>query len=196
MVEALIRAFVAVPCGEPLARELSLRLDAAAAGADGPPPVRWTHPRTWHLTLQFLGDWPRGRLRTLQEALAGVAGPAPADLAPDGLGGFPDLRRPRVLFLQFAGAGPLVELAAEVHRVSARVWPDGPQDTRPVHPHLTLTRIRDPLEPWQVKSMQNIDLHGLPPVRLDGFRLYASTLGPQGARHAELAAYALRKKGE
>ena len=195
-MEALTRAFVAVPCGEPLARELSRRLDASFAGPAGPPPVRWTHPRTWHLTLQFLGDWPRGRLRALQEALGRVAGPEPVDLVPAGLGGFPDLRRPRVLFLQFTGAGPLVELAAEVHRISGTVWPEGPQDTRPVHPHLTLTRIRDPLEDAQINLLRGIDLTDLPPVPLDGFRLYASTLGPQGARHAELAAYALRKKGE
>ncbi len=195
-MEALTRAFVAVPCGEPLARELSRRLDAFAAGPGGPPPVRWTHPRTWHLTLQFLGDWPRGRLRALQERLGEVAGPAPAVLQPAGLGGFPDLRRPRVLFLQFAAAEPLVELAAEVHRISAAVWPEGPQDTRPVHPHLTLTRIRDALEPGQVNALRGIDLTSLPPVLLDGFRLYASTLGPGGPRHAELAAYALRKKGE
>ena len=100
LVDALTRAFVAVPCGEPLAGELSRRLDALP----GPAPVRWTHPATWHLTLQFLGDWPADRLAALQMSLSRLDGPAPFRLAPAGLGGFPNLRRPRVLFLQFAGA--------------------------------------------------------------------------------------------
>ncbi len=192
LVDALTRAFVAVPCGEPLAGELSRRLDALP----GPAPVRWTHPATWHLTLQFLGEWPADRLAALQTSLSGLDGPAPFRLAPAGLGGFPNLRRPRVLFLQFAGAEPLRELAAEVHRHTARAWADGPQDTRPIHPHLTLARVREPLPDEQVKRLRDIALDDLPELSCGGFSLMASTLGPGGARHRELAGYALRKKGE
>jgi 2'-5' RNA ligase len=192
VVHALTRAFVAVPCGEPLAGELSRRLDALPGTA----PVRWTRPDTWHLTLQFLGDWPADRLDALREGLSAPAGPAPFVLRPSGLGGFPDLRRPRVLFLQFAGADPLLEMALGVRRATAQAWAEGPQDTRPVHPHLTLARVRDPLEEWQVKRLQDIDLDNLPNLPVDHFCLMASTLGPGGARHRELAGFALRKKGE
>ena len=191
-MDALTRAFVAVPCGRPLARELSLRLDAAS----GPAPVRWTRPDTWHLTLQFLGDWPADRLSALSEALAGLRLQPGGVLRPTGFGGFPDLRAPRVLFLQFSGTEPLVDLALHVRRITARVWADGPQDTRPVHPHLTLARVREPLSPWQVNQLKNINLTDLPDVPLEGFSLMASTLGPGGARHRELAGFALRKKGE
>lgn len=191
-MRSLTRAFVAVPCGEPLAGELSRRLDALPGGA----PVRWTRPDTWHLTLQFLGDWPADRLDALRAGLSALTGPAPFAVRPAGLGGFPDLRRPRVLFLQFTGAEPLLEMALGVRRATAQAWGDGPQDTRPVHPHLTLARVRDPLEEWQVNRLQDIDLGGLPDLSCDRFCLLASTLGPGGARHRELAGFALRKKGE
>lgn len=192
MSGGLTRAFVAVPVGLPLAAELSRRLDALP----GPAPVRWTAAGTWHLTLQFLGDWPADRLEALQTALSGLAAPGAFALEPAGLGGFPDLFRPRVLFLQFRDAGPLVDLARKVREASATAWPDGPQDTRPLHPHLTLARLRDPLTPQQLNLLRDIDLHGLPPFEAGHFELLSSRLGPGGARHAVLAAWPLRKKGE
>jgi len=191
-VEALTRAFVAVPCGEPLARELSRRLDAPAGVA----PVRWTEPLSWHLTLQFLGNWPGARLSALRQALEPLRDAPAVDLQPAGLGGFPDLRRPRVLFLQVRGTGPLVELAVRVRQASDAVWPEGPQDTRPLEPHLTLARVREPLQVWQVKALKKINLDDLPILALDRFDLMASQPTTGGARHTALASFALRKKGE
>lgn len=186
------RAFVAVPCGEQLAAELSRRLDAAATRVA----VRWTAPRTWHLTLQFLGDWPAGRLEDLRSRLCELVMDRPPPLVPAGWGGFPDLRRPRVLFLQFGGSEPIADLARRVRTASEAAWPAGPQDTRPAHPHLTLARVREPLEAAQIKSILDIDLGGLPHLPVERFSLLASDLRPQGARHTELATYGLRKKGE
>lgn len=191
-MEPLTRAFVAVPCGDPLAAELSRRLDAGG----GPPPLRWTRPATWHLTLQFLGDWPRARLSALQHNLEAQPVPERAVLIPAGLGGFPDLARPRVLFLQFRGAEPLVDLARAVRQASAATWPEGPQDTRPAHPHLTLARAQGPLEAWQRKALADIDLEDLPPLAMESFSLMSSQLAAGGARHTVLASYSLRKKGE
>lgn len=192
MTDPVTRAFIAVPCGEPLATGLSQRLDAMRL----PAPGRWTDPRTWHLTLEFLGDWPSARLHGLQSALAGLPAPESFRLEPAGLGGFPDLGRARVLFLQFREAGPLVDLARLVREATVTAWPDGPRDTRPLRPHLTLARLREPPAPWHVKILENIDLSGLPALTVERFELLASHLGPGGARHEVLAAWPLRKKGE
>lgn len=192
LAEGLTRAFVAVPCGEPLRAALSRRLDASAAAAT----PCWTTPGTWHLTLQFLGDWPAARLDGLQARLSAIPPPPELVLTPQGWGGFPDLRRPRVLFLQFSGAEPLAELARLVRQASAEAWPEGPQDTRPTHPHLTLARVREPLESGTLKFIQDIRLDDLPALPVDRFCLLSSTRHQAGARHAERASFALRKKGE
>ena len=54
MVPATVRLFVAVPCGDEFAQALSTALDPWRH-LDG---LRWTLPEQYHLTLQFLGDWP------------------------------------------------------------------------------------------------------------------------------------------
>lgn len=191
-MEPLTRAFVAVPCGEPLRAALSRRLD----GREGPAPVRWTRPGNWHVTLQFLGDWPGARLSALRQALVTLTCPDAADPTPAGFGGFPDLERPRVLFLQFQGAAPLADLADQVRRATGAVWPEGPQDTRPFHPHLTLARVAAGLDARQRKALQDVNMGALPPLVLDRVVLMSSRLEPGGARYAELASFALRKKGE
>jgi len=191
-VPAPLRLFVAVPCGEPLGRALTSALDASPKGL----PVRWTRPATWHLTLQFLGDWPASRVPDLKEGLAGVADRAPFVLAPTGLGAFPDLRRPRVLFLQLEDDGAAADLARAVREAVAGIWPRGPQDTKAFRAHLTLARIRRPLARESIKLLEDMDFSGLPVLAADGFTLYSSVLVPGGARHTPVASYGLRKKGE
>ena len=104
---APLRLFVAIPCGERLRAALSARLDVSGADLS----LRWTRPHSWHITLQFLGDWPETRVPALVEALSASSGPPPFTLVPEGLGAFPGLRRPRVLFLQMGDDGAAAGLA-------------------------------------------------------------------------------------
>lgn len=191
-MSAAVRLFVAVPCGGPLREALTSRLDASPPGLD----VRWTHPRTWHLTLQFLGEWPEKYVSGLREGLAPVADRSPFVMPAGGLGAFPNLRRPRVLFLQLGDDGAAARLAGAVREKVAEIWPDGPQDHKRFKAHLTLARIRRPLAVDQLKMLQDLDFTGMPDLLADRFTLYSSVLGREGARHLVEAEYGLRKKGE
>ncbi|MCP4572369.1 MAG: RNA 2',3'-cyclic phosphodiesterase [bacterium] len=187
-----MRAFLAVHPGEEFRSALSTCLDPWRRRI----PIRWTRPDAWHLTLQFLGEWPDERLQALQERLDGVAGPAPWSLRPAGLDAFPNLRQPRVLFLQLEDDGRIARLASLVRGAVADAWPDGPQDTKPLRPHLTVARVKDPLEQSQVNGLKDIDLDGLPPLAVTGFALVGSRLQPDGPRYRDVAFWRLRKKGE
>jgi 2'-5' RNA ligase len=158
--------------------------------------VRWTRPETWHLTLQFLGEWPQARLQALQDALGRVPAPAAFAIEPGGLGAFPGWRRPRVLFLQMDGDGQGARLARLLRESVALAWPEGPQDTRPYRGHLTLARVRDELDEDSLKTLKSIDLSGLPQVSVEGFSLVGSHLGAGAPQHRDLAFWRLRKKGE
>jgi 2'-5' RNA ligase len=188
-----MRVFLAVSCGERWARELTTALDAWKSGRTPAMPLRWTRPDTWHLTLQFLGDWPENKLSDLKSALECVSGPTGFSVEPGGLGGFPDLNNPRVLFLHMEGDGQLAQLAGRIRAVVNATWAEGPQDNRPFRGHLTLARVRGRWQDGDANMLQEIDLSHLPSVRIDGFRLVASTLRPEGPEYRELAFYPLRK---
>ena len=187
-----MRAFVAVPAAERLTAAATTALDGCRERLD----VRWTHPSTWHLTLQFLGEWPAERLNALETALREVSDLDRFSLRCTGLGAFPNMRAPRVLFLHLEGDGALERLAEQVRRTVAGIWPDGPQDTKPFRGHLTVARVPRRLARDELDALRDIDLTDLPEFPVEEFRLVSSELTPGGPRHSDLARFALRKKGE
>jgi 2'-5' RNA ligase len=188
-----MRVFLAVPCGEQFTVALTTALDDWRTGPGGLVSVRWTRPQTWHLTLQFLGDWPGDRLTELETALGTLESQPAFSLTPGLVGGFPNLKSPRVLFLHMVDDGHASCLAAGVRAVVDATWGQGPQDYRPFRCHLTLARIRERLPQADIKLLQEMKLDVLPPVLVEGFSLVASELRKQGPRYTTLAKFALRK---
>ncbi len=190
-----IRAFLAVNPPDDWHRELSLRVDPVSQALKSCSVLRWAPPHNWHLTLQFLGNWPEVRLKELREAL-GARKPTPAfALQPRGLGAFPDLKRPRVLFLQLDEGPSIVNLAGWVRRVVQEIWPGGPQDTRTFRPHLTLARIKGELSGGERARLGALDLTGLPALPVAEFGLVGSQLEAAGARHTMLESWPLAADG-
>jgi RNA 2',3'-cyclic 3'-phosphodiesterase len=181
-----VRLFVAVNAPGRFTDDLATRLDAWRREL----PLAWTRPETWHLTLMFLGEWPAERLPALRAALAEETGRhAPFDVQPGAVDAFPDLRSPRVLFLQFLplDGGPLHALAAGVRARVESSWPAGPQDRKAFKPHLTLARIKAPLSRDQREILGRIDLGAWPAQPIGAVRLVASELQARGARHVDQA---------
>jgi 2'-5' RNA ligase len=105
--------------------------------------VKWVAPESIHLTLHFLGAVLEERVGGIEAAVAEAAAGARAlFLEVKGAGGFPNARRPRVLW---AGVvGDVQPLAALVVDLGRRLAPLGfPAEDRPFSPHLTLGRARD-----------------------------------------------------
>ena len=186
-----MRTFLAVSCGEQLTAALTTGLDNWRAGGDLA--LRWVRPDAWHLTIQFLGDWPQNRLSSLETALEGARDQSVFSLSPGPVGGFPNLESPRVLFLHMEDDGQAGELARRVREIVNETWRKGPQDNRDYRSHLTLARIKNRLSGSGVKLLREMELKDLPLVRVEGFSLVASELRPQGPRYRELAFYPLRK---
>lgn len=187
-----MRVFLAVHPGPQLVQDLTTQLDPWRSTLK----VRWTRPDSWHVTLQFLGEWSESRLDDLQVALAELEAGPPFDLCPGELGAFPNLGSPRVLFLQMAGDGQVDRLARLVRGGVERVWPDGPQDRKPFRGHLTLARVKDRLRSAEGDFLAHMKLGPFAPVHVKTFHLIASTLLPGGSRYRNLATFAMRKKGE
>lgn len=182
-----MRLFVAVDPGERFRRDLTTRL------GDWPDrlPVGWVGPAQWHVTLSFLGEWPPELLGPLRDALAAEA-PAHRGFTatPGRLGAFPDLRRPRVLFLHLESGGALERLAEGVRRRIEAAAP-GRQDLKPFRAHLTLARVKRPLPSHLQDLPCRIDLGRWEPLPVEEFGLVQSRLRPQGPEYTMLARYPL-----
>lgn len=183
---------MAVNLPSPVIAEVDTRLDGLRAGL----PIAWTRPQTWHLTLQFLGEWPLDRVNRLRRDLLPLTATEAFDLRCAGLGTFPAAGPPRVLFLHLQGQQAAAALAADVRAAVQRVWPDGPQDLKPFQGHLTVARFKVRPRPDVRTLIAAADLGPLPQWAVEGFSLMSSRLDPGGAAHTEQAYFPLRKKGE
>jgi len=109
-------------------------------------PLRWSHPEGLHLTLAFLGARPLAALPLLGSLGAAVAGRHPAfPLSTTRLGGFPEGRPARVLWLGLAPAPALTALASDLRAHLARA--DETFDAKAFRPHVTLARLPAPRSP-------------------------------------------------
>jgi len=134
-----LRTFVAVEiAAETHARagQLIGRLQAAS------PDVKWVEPRNLHWSLQFLGEVDVREIPQVCDAVTRAVADVPQfDLEAHGAGAFPDLHRPRTLWLGAAAGSE--EMAALHERIAASLAPLGfRQEQRRFRPHLTLGRVR------------------------------------------------------
>jgi 2'-5' RNA ligase len=104
---------------------------------------KWTQPQNLHITLQFIGEVDRETLSLLLKTTQEVANSfRPFRITYRGLGVFPHMRRPRILWVGVdAGAGTLKRLAKLVEIANKKV-PNIRPDTKPFHPHVTICRMR------------------------------------------------------
>ena len=175
-----MRLFVAVDVPQDV--KDAIERDVVGALRDALPGARWTRPEGRHLTLTFLGEVADERATGVGQALAEAASRHVGfDAAFAELGGFPNVRRPRVLWLGVdMGAEELSALAADVEDV---LRPLGfPGEDRPFRAHVTLARFP---KPRLVGSMPAVAVPSTT-FRVDEVVLFRSQLHPKGARYAVL----------
>ncbi len=189
-----LRTFVALPLSEAGHERLdAVQQKLIRALPDGA--IRWVPPTNVHLTLFFLGDVAVGRLPVIREALAVVArNVAPFPFEVRGLGAFPHLRRPRVLWVGVAErAGRLALLHRAVNEVLAQVGFE--PETRPFHPHLTLGRVRRgnsrAVEVQLAEELSAIEVGLLIEEQARELVLFRSVLGSAGAEYTALHRFPL-----
>jgi RNA 2',3'-cyclic 3'-phosphodiesterase len=169
----VIRAFVAVVLDEGVRSAVAATIERLRPLGSA---VAWVPPRNLHVTLHFLGDQSEERLAEAEAALAdAAAGSAPLDVTFHGIGAFPGLERPRILWVGLAHG------ALEVRRLQARVTDalavrGFGKEERAWHPHLTIGRVHDERR-WRRETG--------PPLRSALAQAATTTFGTQ--RVAEVA---------
>lgn len=185
-----IRAFIAVDPPDPVVEEIVKFLSRLEKETRG---VRWVNPDGVHLTLRFLGGVEAETLAQIQSRMKRVAeGFGPFSLCPSGLGFFPHISRPRIVWVGLTGETERLKALQSAVAEGVADLPVKPEEKRDFHPHLTLGRIRDF---HQISGLVKIveEGKGWEPseFRVGEIILYKSDLTPKGARYTKLGTFLL-----
>ena len=189
MIEHLttsVRAFLALKLGDEIESAIAAFIDELRAPLDG---IRWVARRNLHLTLKFLGDAvPTDRLASLARAVSLLAHETPAlELVAIGAGAFPNLARPRVVWVAIDGDG-LATLASRVE--TAAVHCGFARDARPWSPHMTIGRIRDSRKFTTARAAIERHAHRrFGAARVSAIALFRSIRGNTASTYHELATF-------
>ena len=174
-----MRLFVAVNLPD---TERRAAHSATAPLRHGDLPVKWVAAEALHLTLKFLGDVADERAEAIGTALdAAVAGARPFEVGLGGIGAFPSMARPRVVWLGVERHPALELLANDVERA---LQPFGFEaELRPFQPHITLGRAKQGAPGAAFAKLEKlvarVAYEGMAPV--GSVDLMESVLRPEGA---------------
>ncbi len=202
----MVRAFIAVPVGDAAKSAVvevmdTLRASGArqkdAAVRSAWKAVRWVSRDGIHLTLKFLGDIDEHDVLRAQGALDALKDMRAFRIDLCGIGAFPSVTGPRVLWIGVRQADQVRALAGRIEGTIG----DINRENRSFSAHITVARLSDPagvvpagragpLE--KVREMWDDQIIGTSPV--DRAVLFQSILGPKGAVYLPLYEVALKKE--
>lgn len=180
-----MRLFVAV---DPSPEVTALIDRAIARLRPGSPSARWVAASSIHVTLAFLGEIDESVIPAITAALAEVAARhAPFSLHFRGGGSFGSPRRPKILWAGVEGQRD--GLAALQRDVEASLVPLGyTPEARGFSPHVTLARARDQGgDPTLAAAAAALRDEDFGQTEIASLILYASALGPGGARYTPVS---------
>lgn len=173
----MIRLFIAFPIESAVREHL-----AAISGRfkSISPNVKWVDPDNMHLTARFLGDTDPKMIRPIVELIQSTCekfGPVQAMV--ERIGGFPNLKRPRVLWAGLSeSADNLTPIVQELRNGLNRLGIS--PDEKRFKAHLTLARIKQPI--GLERLLGELERFKFEPIKITFKRmeLIESTLTPQG----------------
>ena len=158
--------------------------------------VKWVEPENLHVTLKFIGNVPAHLLQKIEDIGRKAAAAAEkGSLLARGVGAFPNLRRPRVIWVGLDGdVQALADVAACLNRELSAAHIAEPEN-RPFTAHLTLGRVRrgarSPDLSGLVAELGDVELGVVP---FDEFVLMRSHLRPSGPVYEVVARFSATGK--
>jgi len=190
MISETFRAFIAIDLPESVKSFLSEAQEALKSYGFG---VKWVQPQNIHLTLKFLGDTATADTDKIAEAMTLAAMNCPiVSLTAKGIGVFPNVRRPRVIW---AGLNGQVQTLANLQQtLNAHLANLGfATDTRAFKSHLTLGRVKGKIAlDKMIAAIDNLKEFGSESFETREVILFKSELRPSGAVYTRVQAIALQ----
>ncbi|MHA2059521.1 MAG: RNA 2',3'-cyclic phosphodiesterase [Candidatus Ranarchaeia archaeon] len=192
-----IRSFVALDVASPQLRHAIPPLQNQLEGPDLN--IRFVDPSILHLTLKFLGDIYAENVDAIVKELETIK-LQEFEIYLQGLGVFPNLKRPRVIFIDIKeGRDEVIKLGNLVNEATIKAGL-APAD-RTVTPHLTLGRVKKGPGKKKHPSETSYFAQRFEPFRnvklgrflITEFHLKQSTLTSQGPIYSNLASISLQR---
>lgn len=190
----LLRAFIAVEI------PLAIRKAVCSATSDLQKEinslVRWVPMENMHLTLKFLGDVSASNLDMLTQMISAEADLFNCfDLHLDGLGSFPNLKRPRVIYIGIQAPAVLEALHRGIESASRRLGYES--EDRGFSPHLTIGRVKQNINAAEQqtirRALEGMKIDALGTAHIEALHLYKSDLKPTGSVYTRLYSAPLKK---
>jgi len=182
-----MRLFIAIEISEEILNALAwMQSHLKYAGAD----VKWVEKDNIHLTLKFLGEVKEEKVGEIKAILDDVAkGFTPFDMTVKGIGAFPKIDFPKVIWAGLdKGANESKELAEVIDNRLSNIGFQ--RESRPFAAHLTIGRVKSPKNKDALKekiiSINNDVRNTICEIRIESLFLIQSTLTPNGPLYTKL----------
>lgn len=184
----LLRAFIASELPTPLQDAIQTST-AGLRKTLGNELVRWVPSDNIHLTFKFLGDVSPSSLDLIKQMLVTEASQVqPFEVQIEGLGSYPNSRRPRVLWVGLNAPAALVALQHSIEAAAARLGFE--TEEREYSPHLTIGRVRQNIsasEQQKIRTaLEDTQIGNLGAAQVDEILLFKSDLQPTGSLYTKL----------
>lgn len=183
-----MRAFVAIEIPDPqvMERLVALERELESTMAD----LKAVERENLHYTVKFLGEITEAQASEVDRRLGSLRLPK-ARVTAKGVGAFPSLSRPRVVWVG-VGEGDPQKVAAIAEPVIHALAGIGEQDDRPFQAHLTVARVRSEANKRNLEAFlrENHD-RSFGAVEITEFKLKSSVLTPKGPIYSDVGVYGL-----
>ena len=180
----IIRTFIAVEIPDKIISSIAkVQEDIKTYGFK----IRWVQPESIHLTLKFLGNIEAADAENVGRAVCKAArAVAPLSLQAKGIGVFPGIRRPRVVWVGITGQ--LETLGRLQKTLDENLAAIGfPKEKRPFKGHLTLGRIQKKIDSKTfIEALDTLGIFETETFTADRVVLYKSELKASGAVYTKL----------
>lgn len=149
--------------------------------------VKWVEPENIHLTYAFLGSWSEDRVPAIERSLASAAGPfKKPGVSLAGLGAFPTLERPRVLWLGLKEreTGTLDALALKLYEA---LLAEGFILEHKFSAHITIGRVKAKLPRTALEEVRAKAAETAGECAISSVELMESALSASGPEYRTLA---------
>lgn len=181
MNQTAIRSFFACEISSTNLSAISQLLENLKAVS--PKPAKWVNPDNMHLTIKFIGEFNPSDLEDMRSTLEKALSSLPSfNLEIKGMGAFPSLSKPKVVWLGINADNTLFKLVKIVNNETEKYG--YVSEKRPFSAHITLGRVKPYASLEEIKTIGSVIRLNKDIVigsqRIEDLYFFRSDLTPKG----------------